>query len=175
MALVKQPVTRRDVVVGTGHLDAGGAADGGRDAGGRGDGGVGPAGVGEDLAVGRLDVGRRMVVAAIHPEGHARVVAQAEDLRAQRLAGDGGVVGFPRSPALPAIAAAPAREDQNAHAIREVEESIALEFALEANGIEVHVDEVTELSADPFGRGTHEHVGAPAAAANEDGPVVDPE
>ena len=57
----------------------------------------------------------------------------------KRGRGDGQIVGLSSLPVLPVVAAAPAKHDQDALLIGEMEELIGFELAFEANGVEVHV------------------------------------
>src|SRR4029453_15395181 len=105
----------------------------------------------------------------------AGMPAQPPDLVGERRAGDLVRLGCPLLPALPYVAAAPARHDEEAHAVREVEELVVLELAFETDGVEAEVARVPQLALQPFRREAQQDVGGPAAAADEDLPPVDPE
>src|SRR2546430_14308362 len=68
---------------------------------------------------------------------------------------------------LPMIAATPAGHDENAIAVRQVEELIGLELAFEANGIESQITNVTQLVLDTLVIDAQEHVGRPTPAPDQ--------
>ena len=100
---------------------------------------------------------------------------QAAQLVAQGLGGDRLVLLVPLVPLLPVIAAAPAGEHQDAHAVAEFQKMIVFELAFEAHGIEIHVAHVAQFGLLAFGRGAQQHVEGVARAADQDVLAVDVE
>src|SRR6202795_4439840 len=96
------------------------------------------------------------------------MTAHPQDLRAKRLNGNAEVFWRPMGPVFPMIAAAPSCHHEHALLVRQVIEIIGLRFPFEAHGVEVHVANVTKFSLEAFSRLAEEHVGGPAAAANQD-------
>ena len=95
---VGQPIAWWNIIVGSGHLDAGFASDdrgllrGGRKV------RVRPVIVFQNPDVGGLHVGRRWPIAAVQPDEHAGMTAHTQNLRAK---GRGGDFEIPRLPLLP--------------------------------------------------------------------------
>jgi hypothetical protein len=90
------------------------------------------------------------------------------------------VGGIPRraaglGPRLPFVAALPAGEYHDAVAVGEVVETLILQLAFAADGVEAEVEDVAELGLHALGVVAQEHVRRPAAAANQHGLAVDDE
>src|SRR5712692_5677322 len=103
------------------------------------------------------------------------MAAQTVDLISERLLGDFKVLRLPPRPALPEIAAAPSRHNENSLAVGEVEKFLGLEFAFEAHGVESHILDVAEFVFEALRVFAKHHVGRPAAAADQDVLAVDVE
>jgi len=93
------------------------------------------------------------MVTAVHPKGYAWMASQPKDLRSQRAGGNGEIIGLPRIPLLPTVAAAPSREDQDSHLVRKIEEFIPFQLSFKPNSVQMHIPNVTQFGAEPgFGR-----------------------
>ena len=101
------------------------------------------------------------------------MAAQAVNLVAQRLLGDGEILRLPVRPVLPVIAAAPAGDEQNSALVGQVEKFLGFQLAFEADGVQSHVLHVAELVAQPLRVFAQHHVGRPAAAADQDVLAID--
>ena len=71
------------------------------------------------------------------------------------------------------IAAAPAGHHQNAHLVREIEETVVLQLALQAHRVEVEIAHVVELGLLPLGRGSKQEVKAVSGPSDEDVLAID--
>src|ERR1039457_2185420 len=111
---------------------------------------------------------RRRIVAAIQPRQQAGMASQSVDLVAQRGLRDVVVLIFPAPPALPEIAAAPSGHHQDALLVGHFKKFLGLEFALQPDLIQSQVEHVAELVGKPLRGLAKQHVGRPAAAANQD-------
>src|SRR5436305_8513761 len=100
------------------------------------------------------------------------MVAQARDLIAQGGGSDAILVAGPISPAFPGIATGPAGHDQNAQFVGFFEQFIAIESAFEANGVQVHVADISEIGIEFCRKPTKEQIGSPSGAANQDFPAI---
>ena len=100
---------------------------------------------------------------------------ETPQLIAQRLGGDGLVFLVPLRPLLPVVAAAPARHDEDAVAVAQLEEMVVFQLAFEAHGVEVHVADVAQFGFLPLRGGAQEHVEGVAGAAYENVLAVDVE
>src|SRR5260370_21836013 len=84
-------------------------------------------------------------------------------------------LGLPFIPLLPDVAATPAGHDQDAFLIGEVEDSIGFHLAFETNGVQMEMLDVAEFIAQALRGLPPEHVGRPAAAADQQRASVDAE
>src|SRR5207237_3824748 len=109
----------------------------------------------------------RRIVAAVQENKSAGMIAQAGDLIAQGSGGDPILIALPMLPAFPGVATSPAGHDENAELVGLLEEFVAVEAAFEANGVEVHVANVSEVSVKFCGRPAEEQIGRPGSAANQ--------
>ena len=132
-------------------------------------------GFGLDLQVSLLDVGGRRIVASVEPHQKAGMVTQTKHLRAERCRSDGQVLRRPILPLFPVIAAAPAEHHEDAAFVGKTEELVGLEFALEPDGVEVHVLHEFELVAKALIIGAQQHILRPACAANQNRFAIDAE
>ncbi len=169
------PIAWSYILIGARHFDAAAPGDCGGLAGGGGDDRIRPQQLLFDVEIHLLDIGRGRVVAAVQPHDHAGMAAQAINLIAQGLLRDFKILRLPARPALPEIAAAPARHYQNSFVVGDIEELLGFEFAFEADGIESHIAHVAEFVVQALRVLAQHHVGSPAAAADEDVLAVDVE
>src|SRR4051812_18163720 len=78
----------------------------------------------------------------------------------------------PLLPFFPGAAANPSRHHEHAKAVSALPETIVLVVALEADCIEMHVERVTQLCVLSIRLRAEEHVGRPAATANQDSAAI---
>ena len=83
------------------------------------------------------------------------------------------LLGLPRVPMLPRVAAAPAGHEQNAELVGHVEEHVVLHLALEADGVEVQVQHVLHLGLNAPARRTQKEIWSPAGTTNQDALPID--
>src|SRR5260370_38611429 len=76
-------------------------------------------------------------------------------------------LGLPFIPLLPDVAATPAGHDQDAFLIGEVEAIIGFHLSFETNGVQMEMLDVAEFIAQALRSLPPEHVGRPAAAADQ--------
>src|SRR5260370_21458518 len=84
-------------------------------------------------------------------------------------------LGLPFIPLLPDVAATPAGHDQDAFLIGEVEAIIGFHLSFETNGVQMEMLDVAEFIAQALRSLPPEHVGRPAAAADQQRASVDVE
>ncbi len=123
---------------------------------------------------------RRRVVAANQEADHGRMVTQQTRLGGHGFFGHLHVGGIPgRSTGLggrlPFVATLPARKYQYTVAVGEVVETLILQLAFAADGVEAEVEDVTEFGLHACGVVTQEHVRRPATAADQQWFAVDGE
>ena len=68
---------------------------------------------------------------------------------------------------LPLIATAPAEHHQDALLVGQVKELLGLQFAFQADGVQIHIAHQTELIAQTILIGAQQHILRPATAANQ--------
>ena len=120
-----------------------------------------------DVQINLLDIGRGRIVASIQEDEHARVIAQARDLISQRGGGNVALIAGPILPAFPGVAAGPAGHDENAERVGFFEKFVAVEAALQANGVQAHVAHVAKIGVELCGRPPEEQLGRPGCASNQ--------
>src|SRR5438105_652625 len=103
------------------------------------------------------------------------MTAQAADLVAQRRRCYHVLLRPPLVPFLPGAATHPAAHDEDAEAVGLVPEAIVFVIAFQPQGIEMHVERVSQLRVLPLRLWAQEHVGRPTAATNENATAVDAE
>src|SRR5262252_9753495 len=101
------------------------------------------------------------------------MLAQPQQLVAQRIHRDALVLLPPFAPLLPSVTTAPSGHDQDSFPVGSLEERLVLEFAFEANGVQADFFHVAKFGfpfrlIDP-----QEHVRRPAAAAYKNWLAVD--
>src|SRR5215831_14381609 len=132
---VGEPIDGRDILVWSGHFDAGRAGNfrwgcrSGRDS------GIRPFEIFENVEIHGLDFGRWRIVAAIEPDKDAGMVAEAGDLLDERGGGDLFGFGSPDLPVLPHITADPARHNEEPEAVGLVKKFVAVGLPFQANGV----------------------------------------
>src|ERR1700722_1921101 len=169
------PITRRNVFVRAAHFDAAVAGDAGLFSRSRRKYRIRPQQFFFDVEIHSFDIRRRRVVAAIQPHHQAGMAAQSVNLIAQRLFRDFEILRLPARPALPEVAAAPARQYQNSLMVGEVEEFLCFELAFESYGVQAHIAHVAEFVVQSLRVLTQHHVRCPAGAANQNVLAVDVE
>src|SRR5437660_3970792 len=100
------------------------------------------------------------------------MTAKPTDLIAQRRRRDRVLLGSPLRPFLPCATADPSCHHEKAEAVGLVPETIVLVIAFQPNGVEMHVERVAELRILSLRLRSEEHVGRPAAAADENSSTV---
>src|SRR6266852_2508002 len=171
--LVVEPVHRRNVFVRAGHFHPGFSGDAGRRFAGGGDCWVRPADVVQNAEIHFFDVGGRWAVAAVEPDEHTGVIAQAFAFVVHGSGGDFFGFGGPVFPVFPGVAAGPAGHDEDAETVGLVEKFFAVHFAFEADGVEAHVFDVGKVRVEARRVPAIKHIGSPGGAANQDGLSVD--
>ena len=143
---VREPVIRGRVVVWAAHLHTR-APGNGQDIFRRGrKNRIRPVEVFEHGEKWAFDCGGRRLIAPVEPREHARMAAQLFDFGTQGSGSYFDVALLPVRPFLPVVAAGPSGHDQNSLLVREIEKRVRFRGALEADGVEIQIAKVGNVS-----------------------------